>query len=114
MPPACTYGRSTVTSDEFERREYEEVARKLDSLSPRERALLLEVLSAARIHVRLHVPEASPDDPEPTVADLQQQILNAFIPGDGTDLVVYSRIGHDPMLPPPCEPQPDNSDEPRA
>jgi hypothetical protein len=99
-----------MASFEFDREEIEELARKLGSLaaqlSDRERELLLAIFSAARVHVSLHVPTDSSDPVELTLADLQEQILNAFIPGEGIDVHIDSRIGAMPA--PPQQPDPIN------
>jgi hypothetical protein len=94
-----------MTDPKFTRAEYEDVLRKLhafrEKLSAREWHLLQTVFSAARIHVSLRIPHEAAKELEPTLPGLQQQILDAFIPGEGVDLAVYSRIGGDPMHHPP-------------
>lgn len=65
---------------EFSRAEVENLAQKLDSpqleLSGKEKALLLAIFSAASDRVR-------PADTErPTLADLRDDLLKAFIPED--------------------------------
>jgi hypothetical protein len=83
---------------EFDRHEVDNLARKLDSLGKQltepERRLLLAIFSAARDHVAVLRPRE--DQPEP--ADLHDQILGAFIPGDGVEFVITQHgIGHEPM-----------------
>ncbi len=105
----------------FDRHEIESLARKLDSLrsqlSEDERRLLLAVFSSARVHVSLRAPTERSDNEEPTLAELEQQILNAFIPGHGFEMVSEIRIGGDPIgkkSPSSAEPplDPTTSDEP--
>ena len=109
---------------EFNRQEIEDLARKLStlesSLSEQERALLLAIFAAAADRARqtgpsvATLPEASTDeapetgagtDEQATLADLQQQLLSAFIPGSSFDSVtqdaVPPSIHHIPPSPPP-------------
>jgi len=69
----------------FSRGEVEALARKLDSLqhelSPDERALLVDIFSAARRSV-IRIQPKGPPGPEPTSADLKEQLVNAFLPAD--------------------------------
>jgi hypothetical protein len=86
-----------MTDSEFTREDYEKVLRKLhefrENLSPHERELLEDVFLAARIHVSFRIAHEAAKDREPTLPALQQKILDAFIPGDGVDLMLHHRIG---------------------
>jgi hypothetical protein len=77
---------------EFTRRQVEDLARKLDSpesqLSERERALLLAIFSAASIQVRPSGAEGS-GRTEATLANLREELVNAFIPGDATEFLIH-------------------------
>jgi len=80
---------------EFSRREVEELARKLDSpqlqLSERERVLLLAVFSVASNQVR-HSDTESSGRTEATLANLREELVNAFIPGDASDFIISGHI----------------------
>jgi hypothetical protein len=85
---------------QFSRDEVEALAGKLDALQhvllPDERALLVAIFSVARENV---LPVAKhPVEAEPTAADLRQQILDAFLPADGSTFVMIpARISGDPL-----------------
>jgi hypothetical protein len=92
-----------MTELQFSRREIEDLAQKLDSpqsqLSARERTLLLAIFSAARGAVQSS-PAPGPGTPAEgpgsaqTLTNLREQLVNAFIPGGGTDFTMASpRIG---------------------
>jgi hypothetical protein len=76
-----------MTELEFSREDVENLTRKLDSfksqLSEREQIILLAIFSAASDRVRLSRAEAG--DTGATLTDLREQLLNAFIPGHGTE-----------------------------
>lgn len=91
---------------EFNRQEIEDLTRKLSTLesifSEQERALLLAIFAAAADRATqtdldvATLPEASPDqapgagagtDEQATPADFQQQLLNAYTPGNSFDSV---------------------------
>jgi hypothetical protein len=76
---------------EFRRQDIEDLAGKLDSsqlqLSDHERALLIAIFAAARDRVR-HNDAADPGKVEPTLGDLREQLLKAFIPGDAVDFIL--------------------------
>lgn len=89
---------------EFNRQEIEDLTRKLSTLefSEQERALLLAIFAAAADRATqtdlgvATLPEASPDqapgagagtDEQATLADFQQQLLNAYTPGNSFDSV---------------------------
>lgn len=87
-----------MTNVPFSRQDIEGLAGKLDALqsqlSGSEQALLLAIFSAARDRVRIDLAEAGP---EVTPDDLRQQLLNAFIPGDGTDFIIADiKVGPGP------------------
>jgi hypothetical protein len=87
-----------MTNVPFSRQVIEELADKLDSLqsqlSDRERELLLAIFSAARDRVR---PDHAEVGTEVTQADLRGQLLNAFIPGAGTDFIIADiKVGPGP------------------
>jgi len=95
----------------FSRQEIENLAEKLASLhaelSDCEWALLLAIFSAARDNVEVLAPAAGPAPSGPTLEDLREQIINAFIPGDDTIFSINIRIGHlKPPPPPPTPPTP--------
>jgi hypothetical protein len=74
----------------FSRGEVEALAGKLASfreLSRDERALLVDIFAAAR-HSVISIQPKGPGGPEPTSADLEQQLVNAFLPADVNDFVV--------------------------
>jgi len=77
---------------EFTRREIEDLARKLASpesqLSERERALLLAIFSAAGRQARPRYPEGS-GRAELTLANLREELVKAFIPGDAPEGTIY-------------------------
>jgi hypothetical protein len=77
-----------MTKLEFTRRDVENLAEKLGSpqlgLSERERVLLLAIFSAASDRVRRADVEGY-GKVELTLADLREQLVRAFIPGDSTD-----------------------------
>jgi hypothetical protein len=104
-----------MPSFEFSRQEGENLAQKLASfhaeLSEREWALLLAVFSAARDNVEVVALAAGPGPTEPTLEDLREQIINAFIPGNDIVVSVNIRIGH--LTPPPPPPPPTPTSEPR-
>jgi hypothetical protein len=91
---------------EFTRKEIEQLAQKLSSpeprLSGRDRTLLLAIFSAASAHVTSrHRPE-SRSQAAPALADLKDQIVTAFIPGqDERYELAIPRIGFPPISPPP-------------
>lgn len=74
---------------EFTRGEIDDLARKLTSpqlqLSERERALLLAIFSAACRQVQPKYPEGSG---EPTLADLREELVKAFIPWDVSEFTI--------------------------
>ncbi|MGD0608487.1 MAG: hypothetical protein ABSA53_33475 [Streptosporangiaceae bacterium] len=74
---------------EFTRGEIDDLARKLTSpqlqLSERERALLLSIFSAACRQVRPRYPEGAA---EPTLADLREDLVKAFIPWDAAEFTI--------------------------
>ena len=76
----------------FTRTEIEDLARKLASpqsqLSERERALLLAIFAAASRQVRPRHPEGS-GRAEPTLANLREELVKAFIPGEAPEFTVY-------------------------
>jgi hypothetical protein len=84
----------------FSRDDVIALAAKLDSpqlrLKPEERALLIAVFAVARENVvRVAI---GPAQPEPTAADLKEQILSAFLPADGNEFVMFpARISGDPF-----------------
>jgi hypothetical protein len=75
---------------EFSRSEVEALASKLDSLqhelTAHEQALLVDVFALARSHV-IPVQPRGPGEPEPTSVDLKEQILEAFLPEEGTEFI---------------------------
>ncbi len=77
---------------EFTRREIEDLARKLASpesqLSEQERALLLAIFSAAGRQARPRYPEGS-GRAELTLANLREELVKAFIPGDAPEGTIY-------------------------
>jgi hypothetical protein len=85
---------------EFSRQEIEDLAGQLDALgtqlTERERILLLAIFSAAGQHVAIHAPPKGSGDTEQTLADLKEQILNAFIPGYDIQEAHPYRIGRMP------------------
>ena len=96
---------------EFSRGEVEDLAQKLTSpdlqLSTQEQALLLAIFSAASNQVR------SSDAPppvtgEPTLANLHEELINAFIPGDATEFIIDAPLliipPKGPIIIPPEEP----------
>jgi hypothetical protein len=90
----------------FSREEIKGLVEKLSSsafeLSPRERALLLAIFSAASDHVTSVSPAEPSAYAEPTLSELKTQILNAFIPGEDNNFKIDFRIG----IPPPPAPSP--------
>jgi hypothetical protein len=83
---------------EFSRAEVENLAQKLDSpqlqLSGKEKALLLAIFSAASSRVR-PVEEA-----RPTLDDLRDDLLNAFIPDDAAcDFIINAPTNISPNPP---------------
>lgn len=89
---------------EFNRREIEDLARKLStlesSLTVQERALLLAIFAAAADRANqtgpgvAALPQASGTDEEATLADLQQQLLSAHTPGNS-----FNDVTQDSMPP---------------
>jgi len=74
---------------EFNRAEIEALAGKLDSpqlqLSDRERTLLRAIFAAAGSQVhRL----GAGGEREPTLANLREELVNSFIPGDATEFTM--------------------------
>jgi hypothetical protein len=75
---------------EFNQQELADLAGKLSTLdlTDQERALLLAIFAAAAERVNqtdvgvATLPQAGETGEEPTVEDLQQQLLNAYIPGN--------------------------------
>jgi hypothetical protein len=82
---------------EFSRGHVENLAAKLellsDQLDEHEQRLLLTIFEAARDNVS---PRFREQQTEPTLANLQEQILNAFIPGEDNDFTIQFRIGRPP------------------
>ena len=76
---------------EFSRAEIEALAGKLDSpqlqLSERERTLLRAIFAAASSQVRRRGAEGS-GETEPTLANLREELLNSFIPGDAAEFIM--------------------------
>jgi hypothetical protein len=101
---------------EFSRREIERLTQKLHAkatgLDRRERELLLAIFSAASAHVAPHKPAQAHGLEEPSLADLKDQLLNAFIPGGDDKFIIVCRIGVNPFPPPPPPPQPSPSPPP--
>ena len=114
---------------EFNRDDVVSLIRKLSTLesifSEQERALLLAIFAAAADRAKqtspseATLPGASVDqapgtgagtDEQPTLADLQQQLLSAYTPGNSFDSVtqppVPPSIHHIPPPPPPPPPPP--------
>lgn len=89
---------------QFDRGDIEGLAVKLAriELDPRERNLLLAIFAAASDNVIFSVPAESSEHAETTSAELHEQLVRAFMPGDDPDLVIYFRIGH--PWPPPSIP----------
>ena len=85
---------------EFSRRDAEDLARKLDSaelrLSDKERVLLLAIFSAASGQVRRGDVEGA-DPGEPTLTDLREQLVKAFVPEEAPKY----RIAKPIIEPPP-------------
>jgi len=106
---------------QFSRKELEDLARKVGTLQPflsdKERELLLAIFASAEHHVT--VSPTKPDhgafdevkvlgqelteDENPTLGDLQRQLLNSYIPGNtqpetGTPLGLTAKVTG---LPPP-------------
>ena len=83
---------------EFTRAEVENLAQKLDSpqlqLSAKEKALLLAIFSAASNRVR------PADTARPTLADLRDELLNAFIPEDSASEFIINAPTSIPPNPP--------------
>jgi hypothetical protein len=96
---------------EFNRQEIEDLAQKLSTLesifSEQERALLLAIFAAAADRAKqtgpsvATLPEASVGqtpgagagtDEQPTPADLQQQLLSAYTPGNSFDSVTQAQV----------------------
>jgi hypothetical protein len=91
---------------EFSRKEINDLAQRLDSLSPDlsdgERALLLAIFWVAGADVSV-VPAPRAQDSERTGADLKEQILKAFIPaGDNADdeFILQLQVVSDRITPP--------------
>lgn len=78
---------------QFSRAEIEGLAQKLDSLqaqfSEREKQLLLAIFAAAGNQVRSSDPEDSAGA-DITLTDLREQLLIAFTPDGGGDLIIIS------------------------
>jgi hypothetical protein len=72
-----------MTAVQFSRQEIEDLAQKLDSLSPElsphERQVLVAIFSSASVRVA-SMPPARLAPPEVTVASLREQLLDAFVP----------------------------------
>jgi hypothetical protein len=85
---------------EFSREQVEGLAARLASvkLSEHERALLLAIFHAARDHVSL--PKGEGREPEPTLVNLQEQLVNAFVPETERARMIMYRIGSSPIGPP--------------
>jgi hypothetical protein len=79
----------------FSRNEVEELAGRLagQHLSQEDAQLLLAIFSAASSHV-IAYPIAGQGP-----GDLQEQLVNAFIPGDCTEFAIFARIGPAPISP---------------
>ena len=100
-----------MTYLEFDRKEIENLIQKLSTLNlnEQERALLLAIFAAAADRAQqtgptvATLPEASVG--EETLADLQQQLLTAYTPGNSFDSVTQPpipfSIHHTPPPPPP-------------
>jgi hypothetical protein len=112
---------------EFSRDEIEQLAQKLSSpesqLTGQEQMLLLAIFSAASAHVAPRQVAESRSFAEPPLAELKDQFVTAFIPGQDTQFEVTFRIGFPPMPPPrvggppppgPPESPPPGSPEPPA
>jgi hypothetical protein len=88
-----------MTEFRFSRDEVEDLAGKLDvlksQLSEQEQELLLAIFSAASGHVQQAGTEGSGDTAGPVdLADLKNQILQSFIPGNAQTFVMgLPRIG---------------------
>jgi hypothetical protein len=95
---------------EFSRDDINALAQTLASaqLSEDEQALLLAIFSAARDHVGV-IPAKGPEDAGPTGADLQQQIVDAFIPTEDAkdeNFIIQSQGGQERITPVPIKPPP--------
>lgn len=98
---------------QFSRKELEDLARKVGTLQPflsdKERALLLAIFASAEHHVTVPEPgqgafpvvnvlaQELEEEESPTLADLQRQLLNSYIPGNeepesGTPLGLTAKI----------------------
>jgi hypothetical protein len=97
----------------FSRNEVQELAARLATLqlSPEDQELLLAIFSAASSQV-IEYPEGGR-----APGDLQDQLVNAFIPGAAPEFAIFARVGPTPISPmtpprvgpavmqPPNEPQ---------
>jgi hypothetical protein len=94
----------------FSRNEIEQLAQKLSSpesrLTRRERRLLLAIFSAASAHVTSrHRAESPSYAASPPLAELKDQIVTAFIPGQDDQFDIgIPRIGFPPIGPGPTPP----------
>ena len=74
---------------EFSRAEIEALAGKLDSpqlqLSERERTLLRAIFGAASSQVQRL---GAAGERDATLANLREELLNSFIPGDATEFII--------------------------
>jgi hypothetical protein len=89
----------------FRRGEVEALAGKLDSLqhelSVDERALLIDIFEAAGDRV-IRIQARGSDHREPTLPDLKDQLVKAFLPAEGNEFVLEfiersARIGGEPF-----------------
>jgi hypothetical protein len=105
---------------EFSRKELEDLARKVGTLQPflsdKERKLLLAIFASAEHHVTVPgtdrgvfpavnvLAQELEEEESPSLADLQRQLLNSYIPGNaqpesGTPLGLTAKITG--ITPPP-------------
>ena len=96
-----------MTQLEFHRSEIESLAEKLSQDNPqlddRDRGLLLAIFSAASANVTPRSQARIPAAAELTLAELKDQLIDAFIPGEDDEFIIVCRIGVPPW-PPPHEP----------
>lgn len=118
---------------EFSRKELEDLARKVGTLQPflsdKERELLLAIFASAAHHVTVSEPghgvfapvnvlaQELDEEENATLADLQRQLLNSYIPGNqpgesGTSLGLTAKISGMPTPTPPPPPPPPPPAEP--
>ncbi len=116
---------------EFSRQEIVNLTRRVSNVDPplseRETTLLLAIFAAAAdratpvglgggatlpgFEIR-NPPAAARTEREMTLSDLQQQLLNAYIPGSNPDPVIPYKVVGVPVgwPPPPPPPPPENGD----